>query len=180
MRGPCPLFALVLVALVGGVSGYRYPSITDRNFIKQYVDAHNKFRSGVNPPASNMLHMTFDIGLAKIARAWGRKCIWKHNPYSNLHPDRKFRPMGENLWMGSASNRPFDPTGAIAAFYNEVKYYDLSTHKCTSVCGHYTQVVWAASYKVGCAAVYCRLVDRGKKRNIVILVCNYAPAKGQH
>ncbi|XP_062991061.1 GLIPR1-like protein 1 [Elgaria multicarinata webbii] len=175
MRRLCPWVALGLVALLGNVRGQRYPPITDRAFIKQYVDAHNDFRRKVSPSASNMLHMTFDIGLAKIARAWGRRCVWKHNPYRKLHPDLKFRPTGENLWMGQASNAAFSPVAAITAFNNEVQFYDFNSHKCTRVCGHYTQVVWATSYKVGCAAVYCREVDRGSKNNIVILVCNYAP-----
>lgn len=33
------------------------PDITNRTFINQYIDIHNKFRSEVKPSASNMLYM---------------------------------------------------------------------------------------------------------------------------
>ncbi|XP_026523495.1 GLIPR1-like protein 1 [Notechis scutatus] len=167
----------LLTLLVGEVRNKfaPLPDINNRTFIKQYIDVHNKFRSQVHPSASNMLYMTFDLALARIARAWGNKCVWKHNPNQKYHPDHKFKPTGENLWMGSASARPINIENPIAAFNSEVKYYTLSTHQCTKVCGHYTQVVWATSYKVGCAAVYCRYMD-GKEKNNNIVVCNYAPA----
>ncbi|XP_061495699.1 GLIPR1-like protein 1 [Rhineura floridana] len=166
------------LAVVEGMRGKKfptYPKITNRTFINQYLDAHNNYRCGVQPTASNMLYMTFDLALARIARAWGQKCIFAHNPNTKVHPEPKFRPCGENIWKGSASSQPFNVAGPISAFYNEVKYYTLSTHQCTKVCGHYTQVVWSASYKVGCAVVFCsRMKDGG--RNVLLLVCNYAPA----
>ncbi|XP_015746646.2 glioma pathogenesis-related protein 1-like [Python bivittatus] len=167
-----------LVSLLLGEAGGKFPplpAITNRTFIKQYIDIHNRFRSGVSPSASNMLYMTFDLALARIARAWANKCVWKHNPIQRYHPDRKFKPTGENMWLGSASRKPFNPEGPIKSFHNEIKYYTFATHKCTKVCGHYTQVVWAASYKVGCAIVFCPYMD-GKKKNNNILVCNYGPA----
>lgn len=88
---------------------------------------------------------TFDIALARIANAYGKKCIWEHNKKTKTHPDPKFRPFGENLWMSQASRKPFNPEGAIAAFHSEVKFYDFNNHKCTKVCGHYTQVSYNSS-----------------------------------
>ncbi|XP_060632115.2 GLIPR1-like protein 1 [Anolis sagrei] len=151
-----------------------YPDINNKAFIKEYVDAHNTFRRGVKPSATNMLYMSFDLALARIAKAYAKKCIWDHNNNDMIHPDPKFQPFGENLWMGSASTQPFNVTAAIELFYSETKYYDLSAHKCTGVCGHYTQVVWASSYKVGCAATFCRKLKRDE--NMGLLVCDYAPA----
>ncbi|XP_062868802.1 GLIPR1-like protein 1, partial [Trichomycterus rosablanca] len=53
------------------------------------------------------------------------------------------------------------------------------TLKCTDVCGHYTQVVWAESYKVGCAVVDCpggvRNTDFSHRPG-AIFICNYATA----
>ncbi|XP_062838709.1 glioma pathogenesis-related protein 1 isoform X1 [Anolis carolinensis] len=152
-----------------------YPDINNKTFIKLYVDAHNKFRSEVKPSAANMLYMTFDIALARIAKTYAKKCIWDHNEHRNIHPDPKFRPFGENMWMGGASERPFNVAAAIEAFHSEIKYYDFSTHKCTHVCGHYTQVVWASSYKVGCAVAFCHKVFKGGE-NMGMLVCDYGPA----
>ncbi|XP_070803600.1 GLIPR1-like protein 1 isoform X1 [Pituophis catenifer annectens] len=167
-----------LLTLLLGEARSKYaplPDITNRTFIKQYIDIHNKFRSQVKPSASNMLYMTFDLALARIARAWANKCVWKHNPNQRYHPDRMFKPTGENMWLGGASSNPINVEGPIKAFQSEVNYYTFSTHHCTKVCGHYTQVVWATSHKVGCAVVYCRYMD-GKEKNNNILVCNYAPA----
>nr|XP_056702490.1 glioma pathogenesis-related protein 1-like [Euleptes europaea] len=150
-----------------------YPSITNQTFIKQCVDAHNKHRSAVSPSASNMLYMTWDIALARTARAWGNRCTFQHSPYRKSHPDPSFWLLGENLWMSSAARRHFDPTDAIAAWNSEVSSYTYESHSCTRVCGHYTQVVWDSSYKVGCAIVFCRRMDQSK--NAEIFVCNYGP-----
>nr|XP_060635517.1 glioma pathogenesis-related protein 1-like [Anolis sagrei ordinatus] len=168
------LFTAAVVTLGASQKFAPYPDINNKTFIKQYVDAHNKYRSEVNPSAANMLYMTFDVALARIAKAYAQKCIWGHNPNRKVHPNPKFRPFGENLWLGGASKKPFNIAGAIGAFHSEIKYYDFNTLKCTRVCGHYTQVVWANSYKVGCAIAFCRQV-LGRGKNLGILVCDYAP-----
>ncbi|XP_029453012.1 glioma pathogenesis-related protein 1-like [Rhinatrema bivittatum] len=145
----------------------RMPDITDPEFIKAFVDEHNKFRSAVNPPASNMLYMTWDPSLARVARAWGRRCLFDHNIYlslGNIHP--KFRSAGENLWKGGG----YPGADVVVSWNSEVKNYDFAKHTCSAVCGHYTQVVWATSYKLGCAATRC---DGGHS---VIVTCNYGPS----
>ncbi|XP_053262641.1 GLIPR1-like protein 1 [Podarcis raffonei] len=172
-----PRVALALVALEAA-SGRSFPSIRNRTFINQYLDTHNNYRRGVNPPASNMLYMTFDLALARIARAWAQKCIVMHNPTDMVHPDPKFRPFGENIWAVTGYKYPFDPAGPIEDFYDEVKYYTYNTHKCTRVCGHYTQVVWANTYKIGCAIVHCPASTNSKgakTKNFSYFVCTYGP-----
>ncbi|XP_060100394.1 glioma pathogenesis-related protein 1-like [Heteronotia binoei] len=150
-----------------------YPTIYNETFIKWVVDTHNKHRSEVNPPATHMRYMTWDVALARTARAWGNKCIFEHSPYDRSHPDPKLWPIGENLWISNAVRRPFKAEGAIKAWHDEVRFYTHKTHKCTRVCGHYTQVVWDLTYKVGCAIVFCSKF--GKSRNIENFVCNYGP-----
>nr|XP_033806778.1 GLIPR1-like protein 1 isoform X2 [Geotrypetes seraphini] len=158
---------LVVAALFPlSAKGAGVPEITDPEFIKVHVDTHNTYRSLVNPPASNMLYMTWDPSLARVARSWGRRCVFEHNRYlhsGKIHPTFKFA--GENLWKGGGYPGHY----SISAWHAEVKNYDYARHKCTDVCGHYTQVVWASSYKLGCAAVKC---NQGRS---VIVVCNYAP-----
>uniref|UniRef100_A0A8D2C2L6 SCP domain-containing protein n=1 Tax=Sus scrofa TaxID=9823 RepID=A0A8D2C2L6_PIG len=153
------------------------PDIKNEDFIKDCVRIHNKLRSEVNPTASDMLYMTWDPELAKIARSWASSCQFAHNkqlksPY-RLHPN--FTSLGENLWTGSLSI--FSVTSAITDWYNEVKYYDFKTQRCARVCGHYTQVVWAESYKVGCAVQFCpRVAGFDTLRNGAHFICNYGPA----
>ncbi|XP_053262644.1 GLIPR1-like protein 1 [Podarcis raffonei] len=179
MRRFWPCAVVLGLLAVEGVRGAQkfatYPKITNKTFIDEYINAHNEHRSKVQPSASNMLFMSFDLGLAKIARAWGRKCIFGHNPNRKVHPETKYQPFGENIWRGSASSQPFNAAAAINAFNSEVQYYTYDAHTCSKVCGHYTQVVWADSYKVGCAIVYCSRATDGEM-NVLHFVCNYAPA----
>ncbi|XP_020035865.1 glioma pathogenesis-related protein 1 [Castor canadensis] len=165
--------------MVSFVSSYLYtantlPDIKNEDFIKECVQVHNKKRSEVNPAARNMLHMTWDPVLAQIAKAWAKQCQFKHNTQldSRLHPN--FTSLGENIWTGSLSL--FSVSSAISSWYNEIQYYDFNTQKCTKVCGHYTQVVWADSYKVGCAVQFCPIVSGVTFTNAAHFICDYGPA----
>ncbi|XP_067146031.1 GLIPR1-like protein 1 [Apteryx mantelli] len=169
------LAVLALWPVLGSVGGKlpAFPSITDKTFIEECVRGHNNCRAKVRPAASNMRYMTWDAALARTARAWANKCLFKHNVHLEkkyqCHPN--FTSVGENIWLGSY--QMFTPIGAIESWYNEVRFYTFETHGCTAVCGHYTQVVWDHSYKVGCAVALCKRV--GGVKNAAIFVCNYAP-----
>lgn len=171
---------LVVIAwMVSSISSASYtastlPDIADEDFIKKCVQIHNQFRSKVNPKARNMLYMSWDPALARIAKAWAKSCRFAHNPQlkSRLHPN--FTVVGENIWTGSLFL--FSASAAISDWYNEIKYYDFSTMRCTKVCGHYTQVVWADSYKVGCAVQFCpRVANFESLSNGAHFICNYGP-----
>ncbi|XP_075456336.1 glioma pathogenesis-related protein 1 isoform X2 [Ascaphus truei] len=142
-------------------------AITDPDFIKEVVDAHNLHRSNVIPPAKRMLYMSWDPDLAKNARAWISRCKMQHNIYlQSRHRNHPvFLHVGENLFSGSFYNATF----AINLWVGEIKDYDYNTHVCNpgKMCGHYTQVVWDNSYKVGCAGLKC-----GKS---YIFCCSYGP-----
>ncbi|XP_072856463.2 glioma pathogenesis-related protein 1 isoform X1 [Pogona vitticeps] len=164
------------------ISSYTYdhtllPDIEDEKFIKDCVNHHNYFRSSVNPSSSNMLQMTWDPALAKTARAWAKKCHFGHNVYLKIprkvHP--YFTPVGENIWTGSASH--FSVEEALRMWYDEVHAYNFESQTCAKVCGHYTQVVWATSYKVGCAVQFCpRVSGYEELSNGAHFICNYGPA----
>ncbi|NXN68292.1 GLIP1 protein, partial [Himantopus himantopus] len=171
------LFLLDLFACCHAYPQYPLPDIEDAKFIEDCVRAHNKLRSKVNPPASNMLRMSWDAALAKTAKAWAKKCKFKHNIYlkmqGKVHPT--FSPVGENIWTGTATI--FSVDAALSDWFNEVSSYDFNTNSCTGMCGHYTQVVWAESYKVGCAVHFCNTVENfpGLFR-AAHFVCDYGPA----
>ncbi|NWU54963.1 GLIP1 protein, partial [Dromas ardeola] len=156
---------------------YPLPDIEDPKFIEDCLRTHNKFRSKVNPPASNMFRMSWDAALAKTAKAWAKKCKFKHNIYLKMprkvHPT--FTPVGENIWTGTATI--FSVDAALSDWFDEVSSYDFNTNRCTGMCGHYTQVVWAESYKVGCAVHFCNTVEYfpGLFR-AAHFVCDYGPA----
>ncbi|XP_076184777.1 glioma pathogenesis-related protein 1-like [Aptenodytes patagonicus] len=171
------LFLLDLFACCHAYPQYPLPDIEDAKFIEDCVRAHNMFRSKVNPPASNMFRMSWDAALAKTAKAWAKKCKFKHNSYlkirGKVHPT--FTPVGENIWTGTATI--FSVDRALSGWFNEVNSYDFNTNRCTDMCGHYTQVVWAETYKVGCAVLFCNTVENfpGLFR-AAHFVCNYGPA----
>uniref|UniRef100_A0A096MEY5 GLI pathosis related 1 n=1 Tax=Poecilia formosa TaxID=48698 RepID=A0A096MEY5_POEFO len=166
----------VVLVLDLGVSAVTLPQITDEKFIAECVEEHNKARSAVRPPANDMLYMSWDEALAITARAWAKHCNDRHNVHLSkahyMHPT--FASVGENIWTGPLDK--FSVKSAIQKWVDEAKHYTYKGDRCTAVCSHYRQVVWAQSYKVGCAVVYC---PHGIKNfdglQGAIFVCNYAP-----
>lgn len=153
----------------GGISIDAPPVIGEPPGLEGIVDAHNAARAavGVGP-------LTWDPALAQIADAWVRQCVdtaapiglVDHNPgRSNGYPTY----VGENIYGsgGSASG-----TAAVSLWVGEQQYYHHDTNSCDSgrVCGHYTQVVWRNTTKVGCALYTCPGLQYG-----ATVVCDYGP-----
>ncbi|CAH1779957.1 unnamed protein product, partial [Owenia fusiformis] len=135
--------------------------------------AHNQARSSVSPKAADMLFMTWDDDLASMAQEWAEKCTWEHgNPERNPKP---YSSIGQNLWAGTGSP---SVNGAVNSWDNERRYYTFDTRACQSgkVCGHYTQVAWADSHKVGCGAARCTKNSPFSASTWNYVVCNYGPA----
>ncbi|KAL7864116.1 hypothetical protein AOLI_G00155360 [Acnodon oligacanthus] len=134
---------------------------------ERIVEMHNDYRSKVEPLAANMIHMTWDEVPSLVAEGYAAKCIWDHNPdMQNI--------MGENLFI---STGPFNIDKAMSDWFEERSHYDYDTNTCSEnqMCGHYTQIVWAKTTKVGCAAHICETVEGLDFKNATMLVCNYVP-----
>uniref|UniRef100_A0A8B9PFF2 Peptidase inhibitor 16 n=1 Tax=Apteryx owenii TaxID=8824 RepID=A0A8B9PFF2_APTOW len=133
---------------------------------KIIVDGHNKYRSQVSPPAMDMLKMSWDTELEAFAQAYAEKCIWDHNK------ERGRR--GENLF---AMTPTLDLEFAVEDWNGEEKYYNLTTTTCApgQMCGHYTQVVWASTHRIGCGVKFCAKIDGIETEDMYLLVCNYYP-----
>ncbi|XP_074653023.1 uncharacterized protein LOC141907305 isoform X2 [Tubulanus polymorphus] len=71
-------------------------------------------------------------------------------------------PVGQNLAKGHSSWK-----SAITDWFNEYKNFKYNKKR-TGVIGHFTQVVWASTNRVGCGFSLCPI---GR-----IWACNYAPA----
>ncbi|XP_067387638.1 peptidase inhibitor 16 [Emydura macquarii macquarii] len=130
------------------------------------VEMHNYYRSLVSPPAADMLKMSWAPDLEAFAKAYAEKCIWGHNK------ERGRR--GENLF---AITDEMDVEVAMEQWYNEYEHYNLTASKCTAgqICGHYTQVVWANSERVGCGMQFCKTLHGAEEPDLYLLVCNYDP-----
>lgn len=119
--------------------------------------AHNEVRAQVG-----LAPLAWDEDLAAIAQGWANTCQFAHNSgRSDTYPEY----VGENIYMSGG----FVPSGAdvVDAWASEVADYDYAANRCSGVCGHYTQIVWEETSKVGCGIAEC---GRGN-----IVVCNYAP-----
>ncbi len=123
--------------------------------------AHNIARSELDLPP-----LAWSPELAAFAAAWADTlqrggCDLQHRPRSGPDAQR----YGENIFSGSG----FAPTAAqvVDAWVAERKDYDAKTGRCRGVCGHYTQVVWRKSQRVGCAMAACGETE--------VWVCNYDP-----
>lgn len=130
------------------------------------LDEHNKYRSQVSPPAMDMLKMSWDTELEAFAQAYAEKCIWDHNK------ERGRR--GENLF---AMAPMLDLEFAVEDWNAEEKFYNLTTSTCVSgqMCGHYTQVVWASTHRIGCGSKFCEKIEGIETEDMYLLVCNYYP-----
>ncbi|XP_053533757.1 glioma pathogenesis-related protein 1b isoform X2 [Ictalurus punctatus] len=173
------LWISVLLPGPSGARAFMLPDIGEPDFIRRCVQAHNVYRSGAQPPAANMRSMSWDDALARGARSWARHCRASHNPVlkqeKRAHPE--FRHVGENIWLG-APYSAFTVESAVNSWNKEGADYTVGNNSCARVCGHYTQLMWATSYKLGCAVNVCSrgIENFSNHPESTIFVCNYGDA----
>ncbi|XP_038067391.1 multiple epidermal growth factor-like domains protein 10 [Patiria miniata] len=145
---------------------------------KMIVGLHNSYRRTVPGPAANMEEMKWDDDLATMASDYAKRCIWGHGNPDNITP---YQHVGQNLAY-SRGGAPASPMYLISHWFNEKRNYDIYTDSCVpdTVCGHYTQVVWAHTNKIGCAMQFCPVLrdpqpGGAEFTDAQLLVCNYGP-----
>ena len=126
------------------------------------VNAHNEIRQehGIQQD------LIWDEYLAEEAKIWieyldqDLNCQMEHNWDS---------PLGENLFWASYMTTA---TEVVQAWASEEQYYDYDSNSCQAgeMCGHYTQIVWEDTERVGCAMMEC------SNGSGFIWMCNYDPA----
>ncbi|MDE3198947.1 MAG: hypothetical protein KGN84_21540, partial [Acidobacteriota bacterium] len=124
----------VLFVCWTGMSAYA-ASPVERGFL----EAHNRLRAGVHVPP-----LTWSDKLADAADHWARTLLAE-----NAFRHSRGLPYGENLFdvTGAAAS----PDLVVADWASEVRDYNYRTNQCRDVCGHYTQIVWRGTQRVGCA-----------------------------
>jgi len=77
-------------------------------------------------------------------------------------------PYGEN--SAGMSDDSLNASGAVQMWVDEENDYDFTTNTCApgKECGHYTQVIWGDSVRLGCARVVCNTGG-------TFIICNYNP-----
>lgn len=150
----------------------------------EIVNVHNEFRRrvasgneprgrpGPQPRARNMPNMAWDSELATIAQRWANQCRFGHDTCRNV---RRFQ-VGQNVATAwSTGSNPSSLRNLITSWYDEVAQFDrnqVERFVFNMNTGHYTQMLWAASVRIGCGYVNHMVGNR----NTVLLVCNYGPA----
>ncbi|PON97976.1 Ves allergen [Trema orientale] len=127
----------------------------------KFLFEHNLVRA-----RKGLLPLVWDTKLKNYARSWANKrkadCALEHS-----FADGQF-DLGENIFWGGGPG--WNATDAVTAWAEEEKYYNYGANSCAQgkMCGHYTQIVWRSTKRVGCAKVLCN-------NNDVFMTCNYDP-----
>jgi uncharacterized protein YkwD len=131
------------------------------------VAAHNAVRAAVNPaPATALPPVTWSDEDAKVAQDYAAKCVFAHNPNRGAR--------GENIYASGGTGRT--PKEVVGNWASEAKNYNYAANTCSGTCGHYTQVVWRDSVKIGCAAQKCTQNSPFGGGAWELWVCDYSPA----
>ncbi|TFK30615.1 PR-1-like protein [Coprinopsis marcescibilis] len=124
---------------------------------EEWLSTHNaaRARHGANP-------LSWDDRLEAAAQRWANNCVFEHSGGS-------VGAFGENLAAGTGS---YPPTSALDGWYREVSDYNPSNPQFS----HFTQVVWKASTRLGCATAICTNgMIPGFGNRIIYHVCEYDP-----
>ena len=142
------LVLLILVFIAGNLSA-------ESRFDREMISAHNEIRARAGVPP-----LVWSERLEAVAEDWAKNLLarreFSHRPNGKL---------GENLFAITGARS--STTEVIRAWADEARNYDYRSNRCSDVCGHYTQIVWRDTQKLGCA------VARDNRREI--WVCNYDP-----
>ncbi|PIO60414.1 SCP-like protein, partial [Teladorsagia circumcincta] len=181
MLGLLALICTVLTVITGSTAA-SCPSnngMTDE--VRQiFVDRHNKYRSLVArglakdrfgrfaPKAARMLKVSYDCEVEANMMSWAKRCVFEHSPSSERHK------WGQNLYMSSETggNKAEAAAAAVDSWFHElaeshVPHRNRFTKRILYKLGHYTQVVWQSSNKIGCAVEWCP--------DMTLVGCEYKP-----
>ncbi len=123
---------------------------------QRILDAHAAARAEHCAPA-----LAWSPDIALTAQRWAdalaqRGCALDHSS----------GPLGENLAAGTAAI--MTPERAVALWVEERSSYDFARGGFSMTTGHFTQVVWRGSQRLGCASATCG-------NGLRVWVCNYDP-----
>jgi hypothetical protein len=134
------------------------------------VSLHNTLRQNTAASETQRLGKTVTIGdltwnpdAATVAQAWADHLLATNTFEHNANRG----DFGENIYFESGSDPATSATRAFQSWAAEVSDYNYDANSCAATCGHYTQIVWAATTSVGCG-----MATDG---TTTLWVCDYAP-----
>ena len=135
--------------------------VAPSSFEARLLAAHNAERSRLG-----QLALVWNTQLADDARKWAQT-LAKNGSFEHEQQSRE----GENLWAGTKAN--YSAEEMVGGWIEEKQYFKagifpkVSTSGNWSDVGHYTQLIWYNTARVGCAVAQSTDED--------ILVCRYDP-----
>eukprot|EP00658_Telonema_sp_P-2_P039966 TRINITY_DN2858_c0_g1_i2.p1 TRINITY_DN2858_c0_g1~~TRINITY_DN2858_c0_g1_i2.p1 ORF type:complete len:392 (+),score=66.42 TRINITY_DN2858_c0_g1_i2:172-1347(+) len=117
------------------------------------LEAHNRYRANHNAPP-----LEWDDGLAAYAQRQADECEARSMLFHGNNPNQ-----GQNAFM---SYPPSSGDKATSDWYSEIRNYDFGSHRSNGgAVGHFTQVVWRGTTKIGA----------GRSASGQFIVANYSP-----
>ncbi|MDX2096670.1 MAG: CAP family protein [Leptolyngbyaceae cyanobacterium bins.59] len=134
---------------------------------------HNTYRTRHRVPT-----MTLDNSLNQTAQNWAqylaKNALFEHSSASQRNS------AGENLYVfyttGSAISANQLMTNSTKGWYNEVSAYNYARPTFSAATGHFTQMVWKNSTRLGCGAAQGMKNMNGRRYTALYVVCHYSPA----
>ena len=160
------LWARILLSASIALSAPLMTGAIDRtsNLDQRLLAAHNRERAAAGVPA-----LAWDAELAADAKGWADALAATNSfEHSRADPSDPETP-GENLWAGTKG--AYAPEDMVGYWIAEKRDYKPGLIPAVSrsgdfeKVGHYTQVVWRGTKRVGCAVARSHRED--------ILVCRY-------
>ncbi|CAF4158003.1 unnamed protein product, partial [Adineta steineri] len=141
------------------------PIISLETYRQQALDQHNFYRAKHCTPS-----LVIDPALNDIAQTYAQK-LADANIFDHSYNKFNGQPMGENLFA-TGGGAFFHGNGSqpVGAWYAEIKDYDWSKPGYKGSIGHFTQVIWKDTTKLG--------IGRAVTGNngTAYVVANYYPA----
>ncbi|CAF3900357.1 unnamed protein product [Rotaria sordida] len=131
-----------------------------RQFQNEMLAAHNSYRARhcAQP-------LQLDDILSRSAQDYAQK-LASANQFSHSGTPG----VGENLYMAwSSATSKINGATAVTSWYNEIKDYNFNNGGFSMKTGHFTQVVWRSTKKLGVGVAYA---DEGHS---VYVVAQYSP-----
>lgn len=143
------------------------PAVAQSSFAAQFpariLAAHNAERARARVPL-----LVWDNELGSAAASYAQQMAMTGR---FEHSNRRLRPgTGENLWMGSHGAFPIE--AMVGAWASEKRWFAAGIFPSVSRTGnwedvgHYSQMIWPTTLRIGCALASTPRID--------YLVCRYA------
>lgn len=176
------------------VASYSAPLLADAQLaalsapvVAQILQQVNQHRASLEGAA--LLPLEWDAPLAVFAAGTVATCRMQHSSNAQRQhiPGWPGQYSGENLAMAYRRGMSLADAAddgkliryfqqAIDGWWREQADYDYETNRCAAgkMCGHYTQLAWRQTRKIGCALAMCNpQLDVGRPGYTI--ACNFMP-----